>query len=207
MLLIKPYERENALLYARRWVFSQNPLFANFRGIGGNCTNFVSQCVYAGSCRMNYTPILGWYYISLDDRTASWSGVEFFYNFIVGNRGIGPFGREVESDLVEIGDVIQLYREGEGYYHTLLVVGFDGEEILVAAQTDDAYERPLSTYRYDRARFIKIDGVRLRRASGDDCFLNVYNGTSILPATEDEIPMPPLSITDNPSREDDILTE
>ena len=192
MLLIKPYERENALMYARRWVFSQNPLFGDFRAIGGNCTNFVSQCVYAGSCRMNYTPVFGWYYISLDDRTASWSGVEFFYNFIVGNRGIGPFGREVESDLIEIGDVVQLYREGAGYYHSLLVVGFDGDEILVAAQSDDVYERPLSTYTFDNARFLKIEGVRLRRASGDDCFLSVYEGKSLLPL-EDEIPMPPLS--------------
>ncbi len=207
MLLIKPYERENALLYARRWVFSQNPLFANFRGIGGNCTNFVSQCVYAGSCRMNYTPILGWYYISLDDRTASWSGVEYFYNFIVGNRGIGPFGREVTSDMVEIGDVIQLYREDAGYYHTLLVVGFDGEEILVAAQTDDVYERPLSSYNYDKARFIKIDGVRLRRASGDDCFMGVYNGTSILPAAEDEIPMPQTQTPSEPQPESENPTE
>lgn len=189
MLLIKPYERENALMYARRWVFSQNPLFGDFRSLGGNCTNFVSQCVYAGSCRMNYTPVFGWYYISLDDRTASWSGVEFFYNFIVGNRGIGPFGREVSSDMMEIGDVIQLYREGIGYYHSLFVVGFDGEEILVAAQSDDVFERPLSTYTYDNARFIKIEGVRLRRATGDDCFLGVYEGESILPLA-DEVPMP-----------------
>jgi hypothetical protein len=139
---------------------------------------------------MNYTPVFGWYYISLDDRTASWSGVEFFYNFIVGNRGIGPFGREVSSDMLEIGDVIQLYREGVGYYHSLLVVGFDGEEILVAAQSDDVFERPLSTYTYDNARFLKIEGVRLRRASGDDCFRSVYEGESILP-TADEVPMPP----------------
>jgi len=50
MLVTKPYERERALRYAQKWVFSQNPLFGNFRGIGGNCTNFVSQSIYAGAC-------------------------------------------------------------------------------------------------------------------------------------------------------------
>ena len=82
MLVTKPYERQRAMMYAERYAFSQNPVFGNFRGIGGNCTNFVSQCVYAGSCRMNYTTTFGWYYISLDDRAPAWTGVDFFYNFI-----------------------------------------------------------------------------------------------------------------------------
>ena len=83
MLVTKPYVRENAVAYAKKYAFSQNSLFGNFAGIGGNCTNFVSQSIYAGSCEMNYTPTFGWYFISLDDRSPSWTGVEFFYNFII----------------------------------------------------------------------------------------------------------------------------
>ncbi|MBR2325106.1 MAG: amidase domain-containing protein [Clostridia bacterium] len=182
MLVTKPYERERAVLYAKKWVFSQNPLFGNFRDIGGNCTNFVSQCVYAGSCVMNETPTFGWYYKSLDDRSPSWTGVEYFYDFLVNNAGVGPFGAERTADEMEIGDVIQLGREGEGYYHTLLVVGFEGEDILVAAQTDDVFMRPLSTYTYDFARYIKILGVRLEVADAADCFESVYSGEAILPS-------------------------
>ena len=181
MLVIKPYERERALLYAKRWAFSQNPLFGNFRGIGGNCTNFVSQCVYAGSCVMNETPTFGWYYKSLDDRAPSWTGVEYFYNFMVSNMGVGPFGEESTADAMEIGDVIQLGREGEGYYHSLLVVGFNEEDILVSTQTDDAFLRPLSSYTFDFARYIKILGVRIEVADTADCFESVYNGEAILP--------------------------
>lgn len=182
MLVIKPYEREKARLYAERWAFSQNPIFGNFRGIGGNCTNFVSQSVYAGSCVMNETPTFGWYYKSLEDRSPSWTGVEYFYNFIVSNAGVGPFGKEVSADALEIGDVIQLGREGEGYYHSLITVGFDGEEILIATQTDDAYRRPLSSYNYDFARYIKIIGVRLEVEDKSDCFESVYNGEAIVPS-------------------------
>ena len=177
MLVVKPYNRENAVAYARKYAFSQNSLFANFAGIGGNCTNFVSQCIYAGSCEMNYKPTFGWYYISLDDRSPSWSGVEYFYNFIIENSDVGPFGRVATSDELENGDVIQLARNEEGYYHTLLVVGFDGEDILVAAQTDNAYARPLSTYDYDYARYIKILGVRLESPDTTDaCFDRVMQG-------------------------------
>ena len=170
MLVTKPYARENAVEYARKYAFSQNPRFGNFAGIGGNCTNFVSQCIYAGSCEMNYTPTFGWYFISLDERSPSWTGVEYFYNFITSNAGIGPFGRVATGDELEIGDVIQLAKNDEGYYHTLLVVGFDGEDPLVAAQTDNAYARPLSTYTYDYSRNIKILGIRFDTPESNDCF-------------------------------------
>lgn len=181
MLVIKPYLRERAVAYARKYAFGQNPIFGNFRGIGGNCTNFVSQSVYAGSCVMNYTPTFGWYYVSLEDRSPSWTGVQFFYNFMVDNKGVGPFGKETSLDEVEIGDVIQLGNNQDGFYHTLLIVGFEGEDPLVAAQTDDAYARPLSTYSYDFNRFIKILGVRVDVDLEEDCFESVLNGIAIIP--------------------------
>ncbi len=180
MLVIKPYIRENALAYAKKYAFSQNPLFGNFMGIGGNCTNFVSQCIYAGSCKMNYTKTFGWYYISLDERAPAWTGVNYFYNFIVGNAGLGPFGRSATADEAEIGDVIQLGREEDGYYHTLIIVGFEENDVLVAAQTDNAFARPLSTYTYDYSRYIKILGVRIESESSGDCFQSVYDGVALV---------------------------
>jgi len=181
MLVIKPYLRENALLYANRYAFSQNPIFGNFAGIGGNCTNFVSQCVYAGSCRMNYKPTFGWYYISMNERAPAWTGVDYFYNFITTNSDVGPFGRQATPDEMEVGDVIQLGRDGDGYYHTLLIVGFEGDDPLVAAQTDNALGRALSTYTYDFSRYIKILGVRLDMPTNEDCFESVLNGIAIIP--------------------------
>ena len=177
MIIIRPYDRRAASEYARRWALERNPLFFDYTGIGGNCTNFVSQCVFAGSCQMNFTPVFGWYYLNESARTASWTGVEFFYNFIIENADVGPFGRVATSDELELGDVIQLARNEEGYYHSLLVVGFDGEDILVAAQTDNAYARPLSTYDYDYSRYIKILGVRLESPETTDaCFERLMQG-------------------------------
>ena len=130
---------------------------------------------------MNYTPTFGWYYVSLDDRSPSWTGVQFFYNFITENKDVGPYGKEVTADEIEVGDVIQLGNDQDGFYHTLLVVGFEGEDPLVAAQTDDAFARPLSTYTYDFSRYIKILGVRLNVDITDDCFESVLGGIAIVP--------------------------
>ena len=207
MLVTKPYERMRAVEYARKWAFSQNPLFSSFKGIGGNCTNFVSQCVYAGTCRMNYRPTFGWYYVSLNNRAPAWTGVEFFYNFLTSNLGVGPFGEEISPDALELGDVIQLGRNEGGFYHTLLVVGFEEDDILVSAQTDDAYNRPLSTYTYDYARYIKILGARFVVPDPGDCFQSVFDGIAILHdvgTLEGEAPeAPPLPSDPVPSEEEE----
>ena len=189
MLVTREYNRDRALIYARRWAFMRNPLYFDYAGIGGNCTNFVSQCVYAGSCTMNYTPLYGWYYLSPAERTPSWTGVEYFYNFLTGNQGVGPFGEEAAQETVLPGDVVQLGREEAGYYHSLLVLAREGDDLLLAANSDDAFARPLSTYEYGFARFLHIRGVRLNLPDTADCFDALLEGRAILP---DASSLPPL---------------
>ena len=55
---IIPYDREAAVRYAHRWAYGRNPRFYNFDELGGDCTNFASQYLYAGTGIMNYTPPL-----------------------------------------------------------------------------------------------------------------------------------------------------
>lgn len=156
---IRQYNREAAVNYAREWAFRRNPQFYDFNYIGGDCTNFASQCIYAGAEVMNYTPIYGWYYRSLSDRSASWSGVEYLYNFLTTNTSVGPFASVVSEMEILPGDIIQLGRADGDFYHTLVVVS-TSPEILVAAHTNDALDRPLSSYKYDVARFLHIESVR-----------------------------------------------
>ena len=201
MRLVKPYLRERALAYAEKWAFSRNPLFYDYTGIGGNCTNFVSQCLYAGSCEMNFTPVYGWYYLSPERRTAAWTGVEFLYNFLTGNRGVGPFGREVTDGELSVGDVIQLAREDGVYYHTLLVSGFGEDTYLVAAQSDDAFDRPLNTYNYAQARYIHIDGVGVEWTPPPDCYRALLDGTKIEAEARFEPSAPPTPPEEIPPEE------
>ena len=107
------YDRRAAVLYAHRWAYGRNPAFYDYEGLGGDCTNFASQCIYAGSGVMNFTPTFGWYYIDSN--------------------------------------------------HTPVVVAVgrpaSAENILIAAHSYDADDRPLSTYEYKDIRFLKIYGV------------------------------------------------
>ncbi|MDE5667595.1 MAG: amidase domain-containing protein, partial [Clostridia bacterium] len=82
-MTILDYDRQAAYEYAKKWAFSRNPAFYDFSKIGGDCTNFASQCIYAGAKIMNFTPTFGWFYRSANDRTPSWTGVQFLYNFLV----------------------------------------------------------------------------------------------------------------------------
>lgn len=182
MIVIRPYDRARAAEYARTWSGDRNPLFFNYAGFGGDCTNFVSQAVFAGSCQMNFTPVFGWYYLSSDSRTASWTGVEFFYNFMTENTGVGPFATEVGPENVEVGDVAQLRNADGTYYHTLLVTGVDPRRgILVTAHTNDALDRPLSRYNYADVRFLHIEGVRQEVDLPEDvCYEDLLSGTAIV---------------------------
>ena len=154
-----PYNRTTAVAYARRWALSRNPAYYNFENIGGDCTNFASQCIYTGSGIMNYKPVIGWYYNSSYDRTPSWSGVEYLYNFLVTNKGVGPHARVVSAEDALPGDIVQLGTADERFYHSPVITAVS-PTILVAAHTFDALDRPLSSYTYDKLRFLHIEGVR-----------------------------------------------
>ncbi|MGI6004315.1 MAG: amidase domain-containing protein [Christensenellales bacterium] len=155
------YDRAKAVFYAHKWAYGRNPRYMNFTGLGGDCTNFISQCLHAGGARMNYTPTFGWYYNSSADRAPAWTGVQYLYNFLTGNKGVGPFAEEISMADIMPGDVIQLSFRRDIFSHTLLVVKTGSRptlnSILIATHSDDSDYRPLSTYRALARRFLRID--------------------------------------------------
>lgn len=156
---VKEYNRKQVASYAEKWAYNRNKKYYNFDKIGGDCTNFASQCIYAGSKKMNYSSN-GWYYNSINDRSPSWTGVEFLYDFLVNNKGVGPFAKEVNQSEIDVGDIIQLSFNGSSYSHNLIVVSLESD-IKVAAHTFDVYGKSLFAYRFNEARFIHIEGVRI----------------------------------------------
>ncbi|MDD4316139.1 MAG: amidase domain-containing protein [Clostridia bacterium] len=159
MLIEIGYNRSKVIDYAEKWAFSRNPRYMDFQNMGGDCTNFASQCIFAGCGVMNYAQTFGWYYINASKRTASWTGVPFLYNFLVANRGQGPYAAQVERGDIDAGDIVQL-GNADGFYHSPVVCRVNGGEIYVAAHTFDAYMRPLSSYYYDDIRYVHIAGAR-----------------------------------------------
>lgn len=164
MLQVLPYDRAAAVAYAHRWALGRNPQFYDYEEIGGDCTNFASQCLYAGTGIMNFTPIYGWYYINANEKAPAWTGVEYFRNFLVRKESSpGPFAEETTLSGLLPGDFIQLNFKGEVFGHTPIVVKIGSpatpENTLIAAHSYDADYRPLSTYTYQGIRYLHILGA------------------------------------------------
>lgn len=159
------YNRGSAIAYAHKWVYGRNPKYYDFDPLGGDCTNFISQCLYAGCGVMNFTRDVGWYYNSINDRAPAWSGVEFLYRFLTTNKQDGPFAKQLPLSSALAGDIIQLSFDGIAFAHSLIVVG-TGEKpgpdnILITTHTYDSDNRPLNTYQYQLSRLLHIEGVRM----------------------------------------------
>ena len=134
---------------------------------------------------MNYTPSFGWYYISPDDRAPAWSSVEYFYDFMIGspdffeqNGGVGPYATEVAREAAEVGDAVQYANSNGDWYHTVIITGMEEDEILVSAQSNDALDRPISSYNFASARFLHVEGVRVD-LSDDVCYDILLRGGNI----------------------------
>ncbi|NLW65008.1 MAG: amidase domain-containing protein [Clostridiales bacterium] len=159
----KHYNRTNAVAYAHKWALGRNPQYYDFDHIGGDCTNFASQVLYAGSGVMNPKPTFGWYYYNLYNRAPAWTSVEFLYRFLTNNQEIGPVAVKTDISQVSPGDIVQLSFDGESFVHSPVVVSVGKtpsvSNIFVAAHTYDVDNRPLDSYPYMRKRFLHITHV------------------------------------------------
>ena len=153
------YDTEQAINYALTWAKKRNPKYYNFDGLGGDCTNFISQCLYAGCKVMNFTKTFGWYYRSTSDRTPSWTGVEYLYDYLTTKDRIGPFATLTDELGARIGDVVQLGRATGDFFHTAIITENNNGKILVCCHTRDLINVPLSIFRYDIIRFLHVEGV------------------------------------------------
>ena len=149
------YDRKKAVDYALKWALDRNPAYYNYDNIGGDCTNFISQCLFVGKNQMNYRGY-GWYYRNANEKSPSWTGVEFLYDFLINNKYEGPQGRLITRNELEIGDLIQLSFRSNIYGHSLIVTEIDKNDIYICAHSIDSKNRNLETYEYEKIRFIKI---------------------------------------------------
>ena len=159
-----PYDRVAAVRYAHRWAYQRNPKFYDFEHLGGDCTNFASQCLYAGTGIMNFTHTYGWYYIGPNDKAPAWTGVPYFYNFLTREKiSQGPFGVASDISAMLPGDFVQLRFFSAEFQHTPVIVEVGNppslNNILVAAHSLDADFRPLDSYSFQQIRFLHILGA------------------------------------------------
>ena len=82
-------------------------------------------------------------YINGNNKSPSWSGVQFLHNFLTRNKGVGPYGKIVSKNEVQIGDVAQLSFDGYTFGHTLVIVNIEEignlNKIGIASHTMDNF--------------------------------------------------------------------
>lgn len=131
---LKGYNINNAVDYALEYALGMNPKFGNYEKWGGDCTNYVSQCLYAGDIPFDHEGIdvrYEWYWYSESNRTPSWTAANSLKFYMENNNSLGnenlSFGLVAQvSSLNQLlrGDLVQLV-DSNGYaYHSMIVTGY-----------------------------------------------------------------------------------
>ncbi|WP_169729993.1 amidase domain-containing protein [Thermicanus aegyptius] len=129
------YDRQKAVSYADLWWNKPNPQYIYFGD--EDCTNYVSQCLFAGGVPMQYgrDRNAGWWYrfSSPPSYSYSWAVAHSLKVFLETSIS-GVKGVPVEHpQQLEVGDVICYDFDGDGrWQHNALVVDFNmkGEPLI-----------------------------------------------------------------------------
>ncbi len=163
------YNRTAALNYAYAWnTHLRNPLYADYSSVGGDCTNYTSQCLIAGGApNDNITPYT-WYYYGPNppNRTTSWTSVQPFYDYLVNNwTPWGLWGYPTNFAGVAEADLIQYkWKAGAAWAHTMIITWIwrdsagGNSSIYVSGHTNDEYNVPLAGQLYNAIRYLKVGG-------------------------------------------------
>lgn len=140
------YDRAKARRYAETWWNGANPKYMRFEV---DCTNFVSQCLFAGGAPMNYTGKResGWWYQGKDGSrelwSFSWAVAHSLQSFLASSQSGLRANVVAAPHRLAVGDVICYDWDGNGrYQHNTIVTGFDALGMpLVNAHTTDSRMR------------------------------------------------------------------
>lgn len=156
---MKKYNRDLAVNYARKYALDYNPKYFHFGGIGGDCTNFISQCLLAGGGVMNYDKYYGWFYVNKDNRAPSWTSVKYLQRFLLTENKPGFVAKVCPIKDLIIGDIIQIRQHKLDFNHTVIISKIAQNEIYVCSHSYDALDKPLSEYFYLELKGIHILGI------------------------------------------------
>ncbi|MBD0382333.1 amidase domain-containing protein [Paenibacillus sedimenti] len=140
------YNRAKAVEYAETWWNGANPKYIEFEV---DCTNFVSQCLFAGGAPMDYTGKrdLGWWYAGKQGSQELWSfswAVAHSLQTYVSHSRKGLRGHAVDDPgELQPGDMISYDWDGDGrYQHNAIVTAKDANGMpLVNAHTYNTRHR------------------------------------------------------------------
>jgi hypothetical protein len=141
---------DEACTYAETYALNPNPNYKSFEGIGGDCTNFISQILHAGGFKE--TPIWKPY-------TNAWVRVEEIYSYLTSQK----LGIKLPNDsYLDRGCLIQFYTPTIGkYFHNgFITYKLQNNDCLYCCHSYNKLNYPLSEIypnRYPTLRALKFD--------------------------------------------------
>lgn len=171
------YNATLAKNYANTYWNTTNPPYYSWNYNGGDCTNFVSQAIYAGEGKtppdtsgMTTSPTRSydydWFYVWNNSGSLPWIRVQSQFDFITGNFSrIGPYGSGSYSYCdARVGDVIQI-SDGSSWFHEGIVVAASTpcvglQSIYIDAHDTNRYYMQLTGWSAYDMRVIRVNGWR-----------------------------------------------
>lgn len=170
------YSASDAAEYAVKWGEDKNSVYPNYGLSGGDCTNFVSQCIYAGGLSMKGSSASAgtvestsdWYCIYIKSTlgirkyavTTSWIRVSDFNTFL--SSLVSKSTETTLSSLISAcsaGDVVQLADKTTGTpYHSIIINAKDTSTAYFCGHTSNRSNANVKEYLDDSAdNFILFD--------------------------------------------------
>ncbi|MCI9020351.1 MAG: hypothetical protein HFH32_06385 [Eubacterium sp.] len=157
------YSANAAVTYATNYAMNYNSAYPDWNSYGGDCANFVSQCLYAGGKSMKGTPGTSaeadnwsnWFSrgntCNVRNVSSTWRGANAFRNFWQSNsNGYRTFSSTGSSafNYAKVGDAISLLNSNGSAYHTLIIIKKHSasNDFTVAAHTSNTKTKKLSEY-------------------------------------------------------------
>ena len=132
---------------------------------GGDCTNFVSQCLRAGGAPMDYNNSRPWWYDVRGKSSICWAVANSLFWYLKTNQSLNRNfikGLEVEDrNELEIGDLIFYENYGKVIFHAAIITSFIEEYGIIEPRiSQHSYNQLNETYKksydYKKAHFLKI---------------------------------------------------
>lgn len=169
------YNGQAAANYALRHWNNPNPNWCDYTNQGGDCTNFVSQCLLAGGWRQktgSYCSSSSWFHNgkgkcwntpSVKNYSCSWTQARDFYSYLQASRSASHTHMAYSSIYPRVGDVIQLSSGGEAR-HTMIVTRVENGVPYVTYRNAAGYRADYDVEIKDyailqRATYWHINGV------------------------------------------------
>ena len=151
--MLVTYNREQAVAYAMAFAKKRNVAYKDYHAYGGDCTNFISQCLVAGHMSFDHEGedlSEQWYWYSDSYRTPSFTSAAQLKYYLLATHGAhGIQVRVVSVSELAIGDII-FKSVNHKLTHTMIVTKllYDSsghlQDVLIAQHSEDLLDFPLS---------------------------------------------------------------